>query len=76
VAVRRVLDALAQRAHFQRRLAGEGRHRLVYHVRLDQGLVALHVHDEITAQRRRDFRQPIGATLVGVRRHPHLSAEG
>ena len=47
VEVGRILDAPAQRAHLQRRLARERRHRLVDHPRLDERLVALDVDDDI-----------------------------
>jgi hypothetical protein len=71
----RIGDAPPQRAHRQRGVVRERRHRLIDHARLDQRLVALNVDDEIAVERGRDFGEPIGAARVRRRRQPDGAAK-
>jgi hypothetical protein len=65
-----LVEPLAQRAH-SFPLGGEQRlHRVVDRRRGNERLIALHVHDEIRLERRRNFREPIGARgVIGARHH-------
>jgi hypothetical protein len=48
---------------------------LTNHLRVDQRLVALHVHDDAALQIDRDFGDPIESTLMHRARHPRDSTK-
>ena len=67
--------ARRKRAHRELRVRGERCDRLVNHLRIDQRLVTLDVHDEVARERLGDFRQPLGSRAVVCPRHPQLAAK-
>ena len=60
-------NPVIQRRDVDLRVGGKRRDRFVDRPRVDQRLVALDVDDDVAVERRRHFREPVGARSGGRR---------
>ena len=74
--VRVMQNRRAERSDLQRGIRQQRRNGVLDHRRVEQWQVALHVHEYIARQIRRDFGQAIGSGAVIGARHTYGAAEG
>ena len=71
----RIGDPVIQRRDIDVRIGGERRDRFVDRPRVDQRLVALYADNDVAVERRRHFRDAVGAARMVGARQTHLATE-